>query len=95
MAGDNYDDCEDIEMSKFIVKQIPARTEKFEILGGKRNFMQMDQEYRAIRSKSKNPLDKCFFCRHPFEDGEMMGLIMIKGQTNKVVCQECWQKNEL
>lgn len=80
---------------KTILKHIPARTEKIEITGGKKDFMQMSPTFRRIRSKSKNPLNKCFFCRHAFEDGEMMGLIMVKGKTNKVVCQQCWSTHEL
>ena len=82
-------------MNKIIAKHIPARTEKIEITGGKKDFMQMSQRFRDIRSKSKNPMDKCWFCKHPFQDGEMMGLIMIKGKTNKVICQTCWDQHEL
>ena len=82
-------------MKKTIIKHIPARKEKVEIIGGKKKIGLMSQEFRNIRSRLRNPMDKCFFCKHPFVDGEMMGLVMIKGKKNKVICQSCWDKYEL
>jgi len=82
-------------MQKTITKHIAARTEKLEIIGGRNDFMLMDENFRASRSRSKNPMDKCGFCKHAFENGEMMGLIMIKGKRNRLSCCACWDKYEL
>jgi len=82
-------------MQKTITKHIAARTEKLEIIGGRKDFMLMDEKFRAIRSRSKHPMDKCGLCRHAFENGEMMGLVMIKGKRNKTICHTCWDKYEL
>ncbi|MBE3036993.1 MAG: hypothetical protein IMZ70_07950 [Candidatus Atribacteria bacterium] len=82
-------------MEKTITKHIAARTEKIIIIGGRKSFLHMSQKYRAIRSDCRNSMDKCFLCKHAFVDGEMMGLVMIKGTTNKVICHPCWDKHEL
>jgi hypothetical protein len=34
-------------------------------------------------------MDCCYWCRHPFADGEMMALACFGGIGNKVLCQRC------
>jgi uncharacterized CHY-type Zn-finger protein len=53
----------------------------------------MTPNFRRIRSGHKNPMDTCYWCKHAFEDGEMMALAHFVGKANKVLCQSC--ANEL
>ncbi len=72
-------------------KTVPARKVKFEASSCKLDFMEMNQRFRDIRSKSRNPMDKCAWCSHKFMDGEMMALA-IANNGNKVLCQSCGQQ---
>jgi hypothetical protein len=63
--------------------------ETFSVIWIKREFMKMSPKYREIRSALRAKMDKCWWCDHRFDDGEMMGLVHIKGKTNKVFCQGC------
>ena len=40
----------------------------------KKDFMKMCQKYRKIRSRLRNPMDKCHWCKRKFIDGEIMAL---------------------
>ena len=72
-------------------KTVPARKVKFEATACQLDFMQMTQRFREIRAKSRNPMDKCHWCKHSFCDGEMMALALtLKG--NKTLCRECGEK---
>lgn len=55
----------------------------------KRDFMPMSPKYREIRAKQSKPMDTCFWCKHAFEDGEMMALAQPDKGGNKVLCQSC------
>ena len=55
----------------------------------KRDFMLMSQKYRDARKRMGTKRDSCFWCRHKFEDGEMMGLGAIKGKLNQMLCGTC------
>jgi len=35
------------------------------------------------------PLDTCWWCKHKFKDGEMMGLAAVSGKLNKILCGSC------
>jgi len=37
-------------------------------------------------------MDKCYWCGHPFENGEMMALACFEKKGNKVLCQGCAKK---
>lgn len=74
---------------------IPAHVDTVEFLWIKRDFMDMSDSYREIRSKIHRPADKCHFCGYHFANGDMMGLGAIKGQGNKIVCQKCIELIEL
>lgn len=77
-----------------LTRVVPKRTEKHEAKWLKAEWMPMSQKFRDIRSKSKrNPMDKCWWCKHPFADGEMMALTSFIGQGgNKTLCQSCAMK---
>ena len=72
-------------------KTVPARKVKFQASSCKLDFMEMNQRFRDIRAKSRNPMDKCAWCKHEFVDGEMMALA-ITNSGNKVLCQSCGQQ---
>jgi len=67
----------------------PARTKVQRFRWIKREFMEMSPRYREIRAKTRSKLDACFWCRHSFEDGEMMALASPEKGLNKVLCQNC------
>lgn len=69
-------------------KRNPASTVTFTATACKADFMEMSPQFRAIRSRSRNPMDKCHWCKHAFADGEMMGLAFTN-KGNKVLCQDC------
>ena len=70
-------------------KRIPAYTKTVNFLWVRSEFVKMFPGYRKIRSGMRNKMDTCFWCRHEFLDGEMMGLVAIRGKGNKVICQKC------
>ena len=75
-----------------LTQRIPARTVTHEAEWCKRDFMKMSPQFRAIRAKSRRPMTSCGLCRHPFVDGEMMGLACFKKGGNKTLCQSCCDK---
>jgi len=70
-------------------RQLPARKKTIKFLWCKKEFQEMSQKFREIRSKHKNPLDKCRWCNHKFVDGEMMALACPEKGKNKMLCQAC------
>ena len=70
-------------------RPIQAHVKTVEFNWCKKDFMVMSQKFRDIRSRSHNPMDTCFWCRHGFVDGEMMGLAQPKKGANKALCQKC------
>ena len=76
-------------MSKLTLsRRVPARTRTITALWCKLDFMEMSETFRAIRGRSRNPMDKCYWCGHAFANGEMMALAAFKGK-NKTLCQTC------
>jgi hypothetical protein len=75
-------------------KIIPEHKKTITINWIKMDFLKMSQNYRKIRSGSKYPADKCYWCKHPFEDDEMIALANLKKGGNKVFCQTCAKKIE-
>jgi len=70
-------------------RKIPSHTKTVVFTWCNKDFMAMSQEFRNIRSRSRNPMDTCFWCGHEFIDGEMMALAKPQKGTNKVLCQSC------
>lgn len=69
-------------------KRKPASTVTFTAESCIENYLAMSPKFRAIRSRMRNPMDKCHWCKHPFADGEMMSLAFTK-KGNKTLCQAC------
>jgi len=72
-------------------KKIPARTVTLEVIECSLNFAKMTPRFRDIRSRSKNPMDVCFWCKHRFADDETLALA-ITPKGNKALCQSCGEK---
>ena len=70
-------------------KHVPARTKTVKFNWCQKDWLPMSQQYRNIRSRLRNPMDKCFWCGHEFEDGELMSLAQPEKGTNKVLCHLC------
>ena len=68
---------------------VKAYTKTVEFNWCRREFMEMSPQYRAIRAKTSAKMDACYWCRHKFEDGEMMALAQPTTGKNKVLCQAC------
>jgi hypothetical protein len=64
-------------------------SEIFEITWINHDFMEMSQKFRDMRAKHTNKGDKCWWCGHSFEDGEMMALVGVAKKLNQLVCQSC------
>ena len=71
-----------------LTRRVPARTKTAHVRWFKRDFAPMGPEFRRIRKEIKGSIT-CWWCSHAFEDGEVMALAAIKGQTNKLLCQDC------
>jgi len=76
-------------------KTIPSRVKTVEFLWCRKDWMQMDQEYRDARKELKlSKEDSCYWCNHEFKDAEMISLAYQKEKNVvKVLCQKC--ANEL
>ena len=70
-------------------KTTPVKTTTYTAEWVSRAYTKMSPKFRAIRAKSRNPMNSCFKCRHRFEDGETMGLACFGGKGNKSLCQTC------
>ena len=70
---------------------VPAHIKTFEATYCKLDFMEMSQRFRDIRAKTRNPMDRCFWCKYVFVNGDMMALAF-SNKGNKVLCQSCGKK---
>ena len=70
-------------------KRIPARMKTVGFRWCKRDYMKMSDGYRAARAGLRRPMDTCYWCGHPFADGEMMAVACPDKGANKVLCQGC------
>ena len=71
-------------------KQIPARTKTLTAWWCKRDWMRIDDTFRAIREQCGRPMTRCYWCKHKFKNGEMMALAAFDGKAgNRTLCQDC------
>lgn len=70
-------------------KIVPERIETFKALWCRKNFCAMGPQYRQIRSEMKDKMDRCYWCKYEFKDGEMMALAAEAYKGNKILCQQC------
>lgn len=76
-------------MTLTISKKVPARTRTEAAYWCQREFLPMSEGFRKARSSLRNQIDKCYWCGHLFEDGEMMALAAFVEKGNKTLCQSC------
>lgn len=76
-------------MAMKLTKRVPSRTKTLSALWCRKDFREMCDQFRAIRSDSRNPMDRCYWCKHPFENGEMMALACFEKLGNRTLCQSC------
>ena len=72
-----------------LTKRVPAHNRTVRFRWVKQEFVRIGPSYRAIRARFRNPMDMCFWCKHQFEDGEMMALAAREKGANVVLCQSC------
>ena len=75
-----------------LTKRVSARTKTIQFTAIKMDWMVMSDRFRAIRSKSRRPMDKCFWCRKPFKNGDQMALAFRGKGSNVVLCDTCAEK---
>ena len=75
-------------------KAIAAHTKVVKITQAKREWVEMSDRFRLIRSKMRNPMDTCFWCGHKFDNGDKMGIALMDKGPNKVICNDCFDKLE-
>ncbi len=79
-----------------LTKYVPAKFITIEFKWLKKEFTKMSPEFRRIRAHMSDPMDSCYWCKHKFEDGEMMALGNIKGKgENHMFCQSCVAEDEM
>jgi hypothetical protein len=72
-----------------LTKLIPARLKTVVFDWIKKDFCAYSEMFRSARAKSKDKLNKCFWCSKDFVDGEMIALGSHSSAGNKVLCQHC------
>ena len=71
-----------------LTKMIPARRKTIEFEWLKKDFCTFGEDWRRARKAMKDSLDKCFWCKSDFKDGDIIALGGCK-IGNKVLCQKC------
>ena len=73
-----------------LAKCIPARTKTI-TANWCSPFMEMTARFREIRSKSRNKMDKCYWCTKSFANGDVMHLANFQEVKagNQVLCKMC------
>lgn len=70
-------------------KSIPARTKTVQFNWCKKDWMEINQRYRAGRANMRDPMNSCYWCGYKFRDGEMLALAQPLKAPNKVLCGKC------
>ena len=69
-------------------KRIPARTKTLTATWCRQEWVRIDDTFRAIRERCDRT--SCYWCKHKFENGEMMALAAFEGKVgNRTLCQDC------
>lgn len=77
-------------MSVSLSRVIPAHRRTIEFLWIKRDFM-LFGVFKAARARMQlNPIfERCFWCKTPFKETDMMALAGQAKGANRVLCQDC------
>ena len=71
---------------KSFTKTVTTVYEPLQII---REFMEYDENFIRIRSRSEYKGDSCFKCDRHFQFGEMISLVTLNSVGNKTMCQSC------
>lgn len=71
---------------------IPKHTKTVHFNWCQKDWIEMSEKFRKIRSRMRNKLDTCFWCGHNFKDGEKMSIAQPERGANKVLCNGCADK---
>lgn len=70
-------------------KNICAKTETYNVMWIKKNFMKMSPKYLKARESVGGGLTVCFGCAKEFKNGEQIILACLEGVGNEVFCEQC------
>jgi len=71
------------------LQPIPARKLKVEFTFVRKDFAVINDNWRRIRAKARNPMVACFWCKKDFENGESIALAARAKKANVVLCHSC------
>lgn len=80
----------DLSLSKVVPRH--TRVERFRWV--KRDFMQFGVFKAARQRMGLREYDKCWWCKSPFKDADMMALAQPEKGANRILCQPCAGKLE-
>lgn len=69
-------------------KIIPAHTMTAEASWCRKDFCTMSDGFRAIRRSASDKMDRCYWCKSSFSNGDMLALAAFTG-GNRALCQGC------
>lgn len=63
----------------------------------KAEFARMTEEFKSANHRFNKKFNRCFTCDWPFqvgsdETGEVMNIVCFKGEGNKLLCTDCYEK---
>lgn len=70
-------------------RRVPARTEIVRFPWVVKDFSFFTEAWRAVRSRMRNPLNACWWCKGKFADGDQIALASREKDGNVVLCQTC------
>ena len=70
-------------------RNVPAHRKTVKFTWIRHDFVEMNEQYREVRSRFRKPMDSCFWCGHKIANGEMIALGHIERRGNVVLCQSC------
>lgn len=75
-----------------LTKTIPTHIITEEFIACKKNFTIFDESFRRTRSRLRNPMDKCYWCKNSFIDGDHLAIAFRISKPNVVLCEKCTDK---
>jgi len=74
-----------LELSRII----PAHKKTIRARWCKRDYHRMSTKFRDARARNIANLNRCYWCKRPHEDGELMALAAFAKIGNRTLCQNC------
>ena len=65
-------------------------TKVYQVQAIMRNFCKFDEQFRKARLKyHRDKTMECFKCGYQFEEGNVINIFQMKGDTNRLCCNGC------